>query len=1086
MKTLTSPISLIKFNQVQKRCYVIEASAGTGKTWTLERLYIKALLEGSTQSNNKITAIDVRNILVVTFTKMATQELAMRIHNTIEYTIKLLINISRDNLLSQQDEFVTYLHSRRENFIQDITLLQIAQSNFDNAQIFTIHGFCNQVIKQYPLLCNSVSNYEVINSYQDEFKELLKKFIHCYIDQALQQGENNILAKLENLLQSRASGTSLENALINEIYAALDSTALVDMVQHKITLCNTIRFSFKQIKDNPYLAQRAQLINEAISYINQHIDEVNLLNKITHDDLINILSDAIIDPELSSAIAASYPICFIDEFQDTDDKQWRIFSSIYSINTTTPRGSVVVVGDPKQAIYSFRGADLNTYLQAKNEITKSYIASANQLELINNYRSTPEIIDFINRLFTNTQLLGENIHYTNIVSKVGTSTITPAVKIRQLQAINSSEIDKPEAKLSIKDYNSIAFYLITQDILNILREYPEDIDKIAILVNKNSTAQNLIHHLRRYNIPAITSRAKSIYSSRYAKTWYRLLDAMINQDDLSRKKELLATSLYGFDYVEIYHYFNESRSNNTIEELLVKIYQYANYITKHSFTELLYLVLTDIIESKTQAGSLFDSRLITDMFHIALLLDKNNSKNTDLKEILYNLNAKINQVDDSNIPDEEVSHLDQDLAQIKIMTQHAAKGLEFKHCLVVFENGEPKSRDLFVYSDGIIRQYNELERENSITEDLYSDARLCYVALTRAKQHLLVYYSNNCVFDKLYSNIESAKLTQVSHNIYTLDDISPLDSYQQHLEPNQSSMTKSIIQLTPRAPSYVTQSFSGITRNIKNSKYFITDESTDEITIDNSSTANNLSKQYAILNNKKYAGAQFGLMFHDFCECYQNKTTQLLQNNYNLTREQYQEMLELTALVYDCRILNKQTSLAELSHFQHELEFTINIQATDQLLHQVKNLVTQHFGAKHLFSKAIYDITEISPGFLTGFIDVFLQHDGKYYVIDYKTNRLDNYTNYTLGSSTNNQIVHSMAHSHYYLQYILYLVAIKRHLEYTLDIDDAITVMGGAIYLYVRGIFEQNDGDSGIYTDNSIMPLISALDDLFRGSITHE
>jgi exodeoxyribonuclease V beta subunit len=146
----------------------------------------------------------------------------------------------------------------------------------------------------------------------------------------------------------------------------------------------------------------------------------------------------------------------------------------------------------------------------------------------------------------------------------------------------------------------------------------------------------------------------------------------------------------------------------------------------------------------------------------------------------------------------------------------------------------------------------------------------------------------------------------------------------------------------------------------------------------------------------------------------------------------------------------------------------------------IQRIIAKHYGELHPFTIESGNLNKINQGFLTGFIDLFFEYNGKYYVLDYKTNSLESYTSCADTTLIDNPLLQETASSHYYLQYLLYLVALKRYLEFKLKIEDASSLLGGSLYYYVRGIFVTNDVQGGVFIDAHCQTIVAELDELFK------
>jgi exodeoxyribonuclease V beta subunit len=485
--------------------------------------------------------------------------------------------------------------------------------------------------------------------------------------------------------------------------------------------------------------------------------------------------------------------------------------------------------------------------------------------------------------------------------------------------------------------------------------------------------------------------------------------------------------------------------------------------------------------------------------------------------------------------------LDNDDEQIIITTQHKAKGLEYEILFCPFFKSGIKLDG--TYDFNYRRPFFSNFRDDSgmrselimdttlgtqiIANDNKEAHRLNYVALTRAKQRLYIYlkqptitkstgkYNSNQRPDKigeLFGYVEKDPQDN-SHKLFSYANFFAEDPSLALKQPallpgvavyNRNGLREEDLQALkftspPRTASanefntmyaefnaqrcYTRQSYTALTTHgaeeFDISDYFVKNEA-QQITAPN--------YRYSILSSGQLRGASFGVLFHSLCEAYpfsQAQLQQLLQQE-NLSADdehdypaQFSAMLEETfsyPLIDDLCLRDlRERSL-------HELEFNLLIKDSHSLREQIADLLARYFGDAHPFTRSCRMLDKIEAGFLVGFIDLFFEYQGKYWILDYKTNTLTNYAHAKNHLATDSQLVESMADHHYYLQYLLYLVAVKRYLEQRLGLADATELLGGAIYFYVRGIFtEQLSSGDGIYLDTNCQNLVRELDLLFRG-----
>ena len=563
------PISVINFI-TNNQAYIIEASAGTGKTWTIERLFIKALLERN--------ELPLDKFLVVTFTEAAVAELKTRILRQLVATVDILIELRNNQanivnslgVMQNSDEkytdiFITTVLLPRIQFIEkDMAILTQAIQNFDCASIYTIHGFCNQILKNYQIECNIRYPFNLIKDKQEFLKDLVLNFVR------LKLINNPIFAgkypQLYLIIEALISNKNKNADIVDLIYSQ------VSRVQNLISYKNgQHRINYVGIQ-NPDLSilldeetenniKIITLLSSLLDYINANYYKYLMNNQFDFDDLIAIVADSLrVDHKLALSIYNDYPITFIDEFQDTDELQWQVFSQIYNINSqNSMRGNLILVGDPKQAIYSFRGADINVYLEAKHIIaTKNKVLTLNE-----NRRSHPNILNFINQVFSeevNPHCCGNGVVYYHVEARVKTdelvklpeaiglnamllqNQINQAVYNDEVQILTITGKDQPEKNTNLK-------HALSFEILTLLKANPELIDKIAILVTTNNQAIEMVDQLKIYGVPACVLKQRNIYTTQTASDLSYILDAVLDISNFSLMRKALATNLFNIRYV---------------------------------------------------------------------------------------------------------------------------------------------------------------------------------------------------------------------------------------------------------------------------------------------------------------------------------------------------------------------------------------------------------------------------------------------------------------------------------------------------------------------------------------------------------
>ncbi|MFN7094037.1 MAG: UvrD-helicase domain-containing protein [Burkholderiales bacterium] len=764
----THPIQVIDFKRINQ-AYVIEASAGTGKTWTIERLFIKALLERP--------EIGLDQILVVTFTNASTNELKSRILQQLNTTINQLIEIKTNPSFIVEDVFFSeFLVKRTQSLEKDVALLLRSAQNFDQASIYTIHGFCHKVLQNYPLECNINYPFKLVSDKENLILTLVRNFFRERII-----NNPNFVSKIDKVYRTLEAVLDKDYTtdLVEKIAAKLPKDLFI-LNQHNL---NT-RYKLKTQPNLAILIEETDsplnkvevldhLLTSVVEYLQQNYPPYNQAsNSLSFDELIQVVAaNANGEAGLGEKLNHDFPIAFIDEFQDTDSLQWQIFSTIYGLNSATPRGTVVVVGDPKQAIYRFRGADIDVYLEARASINQ-------QLQLRENRRSHPNIMNFINQLFdpqTNPDCFGQGLEYTSIEAKVELTKLLVLPNKQQLLAVSKAaklthEFYDEEVQLVVipgktadeKERNLLN--ALSLEILALLNAEATLVGKIAILVNKNSQARLLVNHLRHYGIKACELKLGNIFASTTANDLYLILASVL---DLSNRKlffKAITTQLFNLPIAQLASFETSGKANVAgerleIQKLQQQFFAYKQIWEKSGIISLIYQLINDsiLLHKDNQHG--ITNRELSNLLQLGELLNKHSITINNPLEVLYWFKQKIvaskeNVEVDIEGNSEELVRLDNDDEQIIITTQHKAKGLEYDVLFCPYFKADSciNGNYDFEYQLPFFAKYRDeannpiagLVTDNELANQIVAKNnkeihRLNYVALTRAKSRIYIF-----------------------------------------------------------------------------------------------------------------------------------------------------------------------------------------------------------------------------------------------------------------------------------------------------------------------------------------------------------
>ena len=409
--------------------------------------------------------------------------------------------------------------------------------------------------------------------------------------------------------------------------------------------------------------------------------------------------------------------------------------------------------------------------------------------------------------------------------------------------------------------------------------------------------------------------------------------------------------------------------------------------------------------------------------------------------------------------------------------------------------------------------------EKIVENDNMESHRLNYVTLTRAKNRIYIYLkepTKNFKTGEYNANERPDKIVElfgyIKHNtkdtshllfnypdffgdnpsiaikdpkilpgviVYNRVNVSSVELERLHFNENYNTSVSTGLNYVNNDfkifESFKRQSYSAITHD---HDYFSNNDETDL-------QINKVEYRYTILDDKKLSGATFGLLFHALCENFpfNNETLFNLLCKYNIETTNNDYLLQLPKMIdeaYSFSIIDD-LCIKDIRQGMHEMQFNLEINNDVSICVDIGEIINKYFGNNHPFSLACKSLNKIESGFLIGFIDLTFEYNGKYWILDYKTNSLFDYASAKNVHDINNQIIQSMAEHHYYLQYLLYLIAVKRHLEQRLKIEDATNLIGGAVYFYVRGVYTNIDNfDKCIYLDNNCANMINELDKLLK------
>lgn len=1162
---------------------LIEASAGTGKTYTIEHLVVRIIVEKN---------ISIENILLVTFTEKATGELKTRIRKTIE-----------DELAAGKNspEATERLHN---------SLL-----NFDSASIYTIHGFCQSILRDFSFEQKQLFDFDVINDdpvyekmlyeqmrglwikeYGDKLPELLR--ISNFPDVNKMRGESQWIAKVleiarfynhnmshrlepdigddldldvitaqiagsfQNILDiiGPIDGDWIENSALYISYGKLNfhktkkstnqNKIIVPLLEvlHKYSKENNLRLSdlsllfntlsedHKDYKERGFstliplswnksgdnLEEVTPCLQKMIDYLNNISESVKAVTHmlavrtikqlridvaefkkrkglVSFDDLLLNVADAVkhdSEGHLKKKLRDKYIYILVDEFQDTDSVQWEIFSQLFL------KGEVqrlFLIGDPKQAIYSFRGADIYTYLDARNEyknLTLKGLAEIYSLGI--NWRSGPGLVTSFNHLFKQEAWFGVQFDDAEITySDVSASedAINGIENEHGRAALTILKIDSDRGKEGFKQLctitaNEINFLIENSKITEDSKSRDLNYGDFCVLVRSKGQVSVIETALDVLNIPHTYYKKPGLYQSDEAFELVHLFRAIESPNDASAIKKALLTPFFDIRIEELSNY-----SVLLPTHTVMKLFQNWNsFVISRKWQKLFQSIIEDSGLLVRELSKVNGERKLTNYRHILQNLEELAfSKNLDFHGIVNSLESYSRKTVEAEY-EMDLHKVESEQSKVNIMTIHSSKGLEFS---VIFLVGG--------FTSSNITQYYKYKEESLTVFDLTKsshgkllhkqeqeaeDKRLYYVALTRAACRLYIpefkparAQNSGPVSTFIYDAIQSMndKWCDDSRKecLSFLDFTAPNDSVDETKDRIVQKPELTISdQLFPpeifnfRNRMIKIESYSSLSREtgVAHPPYSV--DSLKPVYIGISSDKNDDEKGTVVKEQSTYAsstdrefprGKDVGNMFHgilenlDFqkirdakefgmtpdiiakgdSEISQLITKQMVYNNISIENK-----TDTTKIIWDTLT----TTIAAVD----DNFMLINLNEDEKI-----NEMEFYFPLERLDKTGLPDGIKHEKGYITGFIDLVFCVGSRYFIVDWKSNYIEEGYDFSGMENTMNK-------SNYHLQYRIYTKAITLWLKRCMGNKyDNNKNFGGVLYLFLRGM-GRGDGH-GIY-----------------------
>ncbi len=1138
---------------------LIEAAAGTGKTYTIQNLVVRFLLE---------RRLPIRSLLVVTFTEAAAAELRDRIRSVLAATLEAARGgeaEEREELLLEQAEAAGV--SREEC----ADLLRRALTGFDDAPISTIHGFCARVLEENAFESGVLFRSELVKDVSGILAELgmdfyrrtfygpgpelrstladaagitpeslgeiaRLRFAHPNLMvRSDVDGEPELFLHESETMIAELKESGLPEALeesapyLNKLghLAAADAPRVAADALASGELKPLLRFGLscladkvkKKPKGTTPEAVLARLEAGPFELVDRLADAVRNYgialklsaarfieeafaakrgreNFLTFNDLLEQVHHALHQPgsPLPAALRERFPVGVVDEFQDTDPVQYEIFRAIFG----HPGGTLYMVGDPRQAIYAFRGGDIATYRRAVCELEA---AGGERYELAANYRSAAAMIADVNTLFHHhaDPFADATIRFPEVAApeeapgllRNGIPEAHP-LRIVRLPEGNADECRRRTVAAVLELLTDSSLRLPDRGESGIR---PRD---IAILVLNGYEAEQLADELHQHHVPAVFTRTGNVFASEDARELLTVLRAA-SSGSVRELPNILATPLGGMPLAELVA-LGAERGEARLAAEQEKLRELQTLWEEGSFIEFFNALLAAYEVRRRYPALSRGERKLTNLLQLGDLLEQESARRGLSPAGVADFLAERIADPDKGDSEEYQQLLETDREAVTLMTVHGSKGLEFPIVLLpglhlgdaqkraeLFHNAAGELEyDLTGSSEGV--EAAELERLQELL-------RLAYVAVTRAKYHCRIFWGKGPKASPVDWLLRLREGTEFPVGALLASPEPMIPGELLELVPEElvfpdyryvpgGGLELELLPVNLAVdPGWQFVSYSSLSPQGGHDSPFDYDggHEAEAVPVEEPPESGIFSIR---------GGAAAGNAWHRIFELadFDADETALRAlalpplSDFGVLRggEDPEEKLALTVRMV-CDVLHSPLGegfcLADVPRKDRlsELEFAYRFRSgftVEALRELLTTYAAERFG---LVEWPPWSRT-VSGGCLNGFIDLFFRHGGRYYLLDWKSNRLE-------GRSSNflpEKLPAAMAKSFYFLQYLIYTVAAVKYLRMRLgrfEQEEYEALFGGVFYFFVRGVTPEHPG-RGVFYDKPPYELIRRLEEL--------
>ena len=1064
----------------------IEASAGTGKTFALTSLVLRVLLE---------RGLPIDALLAVTFTRAAATELRERVRRRLRIALRLLDGEAPADGEAVATRAILDAALADGDAARVRVRVEGALRQADVAQISTIHGFCQRALREFGFRAGLLAPRTPVDDPADAWA-----------------------AVADDLWRHSAQGDAARHQQLVDLF---DSPA--GLAKRLPKLCDPSRLQ----RPETGTSEAATLLHAVRAEAQARFDaRMARQGTTTQDALIADMWSAMQDPAFARAVATRYPCVLVDEFQDTDPRQWAIFRALYEHADPALRW-LCLVGDPKQAIYRFRGGDLDTYLEARDWVAAQHdVHGEGTASLDANYRSAPGVLRAVEAVFTALPdpFLNPGIafHPLQAMAPVDDGDLSvdcapqPAMTVHWLGEADDELADVADARARIEaaTVDAIATLLRTGRLRRGDVEGPLRPGDIAVLVQTNKQAGEIRTALMAAGIPASTMARDSVFQGEAAMELHVLLRALADPSDPGRVRAALATRIGGLNARALEAL---EADGTAVHAGMARIEEGAEAWRRRGPLPALLPFLTESAARLLAVEG--GTRLVTDALHLAELLQ---AASADVHGVGAQLQWFARQCAAEVKGEHTQLRLEADTGLVQVLTIHMSKGLEFPVVVLPYaaDPGKGKTPSGLADADVRDREHGPMRvwsrKEHLVdpgAEDLKAliardeaaeRRRQLYVALTRARNALHVVWmrgketASAPLFQLLHGEAKLGKSTGPTRAEMraTLDGLATASggAIAVHDVPAVLDVSAPLAMGEPAeampAPATPVRRFAPDARLHSFSR--LHDRAGDVAAAPGAEDERAVWPQD---DDGGLGGAEFGNAVHDVlegadapqwalargavpdatdpCPPGQRALVEAALRQYGLAAvpAHVAQVARLVARALNVTLPGGERLCAlPATRCVREMPFHfrmrgVRLDALDALL--------EGLGWPRLRRMAPARL----EGLMHGYIDLVYRDDaGRHHVLDYKTNRLPAYDPDALRRA--------VALQEYDLQYLIYLVALRRWLRQRRGAayDDGRD-LGGAVYLFLRGIDLADPASrAGLHVDAMHVQSIAALDAFFDGA----